>query len=58
MTHFIVLTSICPGAPDRLATVAHLIAPMLPALRDLTLSASSTAGLPPPRQAQVVTANH
>jgi len=43
MTHFIVLTSICPGAPDRLATAAHLIAPMLPALRDLTPSASDTA---------------
>lgn len=37
MTHFIVLTSICPGAPDLLATAAHLIAPMLPALRNLTL---------------------
>ena len=44
MTHFTVLTSICPGAPAQLATAAHLIAPMLPALRDLALSASSTDG--------------
>ena len=43
MTHFIVLTSIYPGAPDLLATAAHLIVPMLPALRDLTVSARSTA---------------
>jgi hypothetical protein len=34
MTRFIVLTSICPGARDRLAAAAHLIAPILPALRN------------------------
>ena len=51
-THFIVLTSICPGAPDRLGAAAHLIAPILPALRNLTLSAIGTAG--PPHAARTI----